>query len=127
MEIKNLDDKLYWYKATVLEVIDGDTLKLDIDLGMNIILKSRNYRLCFVDTPEIKGFEREDGLKVKMFLEDWINPGDPVLIRIYQIKDPVYGEYIADMYILELDNHYVSVKELVVEFMDMNDIKYKNF
>jgi micrococcal nuclease len=41
----------FWYGATVLGVVDGDTIDLMIDLGFNIHHKIR-VRLYGVNTPE---------------------------------------------------------------------------
>lgn len=41
----------FWYGATVLGVVDGDTIDLMIDLGFNIHHKIR-VRLFGVNTPE---------------------------------------------------------------------------
>tara|TARA_Y100000296_G_scaffold34959_1_gene40521 strand:+ start:3303 stop:3608 length:306 start_codon:yes stop_codon:yes gene_type:complete len=42
---------MYNYRATVVKVVDGDTVDLLIDLGFNISIKVRG-RLANVDTPE---------------------------------------------------------------------------
>jgi micrococcal nuclease len=46
-----LEEHLYWYRATVLRAVDGDTLELDIDLGMRLHSTIR-VRLLGIDTPE---------------------------------------------------------------------------
>ena len=48
----------YLYKATVTEVYDGDTITVDIDLGLNVWLKDQTLRLLGIDTPELRGEER---------------------------------------------------------------------
>ena len=45
---------LYWYRARVVNVVDGDTLDLETDLGFRITFLQR-YRLYGVDTPELSG------------------------------------------------------------------------
>lgn len=42
---------LYTYRATVVRWIDGDTVRLNLDLGFDATL-SRNMRVLGVDTPE---------------------------------------------------------------------------
>ncbi len=49
-----LENQLYNYKATVNKVIDGDTLVLNIDLGMGISNNNVKCRLLDIDTPELK-------------------------------------------------------------------------
>ena len=51
----------YKYKALITGVYDGDSITVDIDLGMNIWKKNVKLRLARVDTPEIRGIEKETG------------------------------------------------------------------
>ena len=43
---------MYEYKCTVVKIIDGDTVDVDIDLGFDVWLKKQRIRLYGVDTPE---------------------------------------------------------------------------
>ena len=42
----------YEYNATVVNVVDGDTIVIDIDLGFDVKLTNQKVRLLGVDTPE---------------------------------------------------------------------------
>ena len=42
---------MYEYKCDITRVVDGDTVDAEIDLGFDIIFKSR-IRLYGIDTPE---------------------------------------------------------------------------
>ena len=42
----------YEYHARVTQVVDGDTIVVDIDLGFNVVLSDQSVRLLGVDTPE---------------------------------------------------------------------------
>ena len=63
---------MYYYKAICTNVVDGDTMDFDVDLGFHLTAKIR-VRLLDIDTPEIYGkgakTERELGLKVKDYVE----------------------------------------------------------
>jgi micrococcal nuclease len=50
----DLTQHLYYYRATLVRVIDGDTIDVDIDLGFDRITTRRRLRLLGVDTPEHK-------------------------------------------------------------------------
>jgi micrococcal nuclease len=54
-----MDNSLYTYKAKVLSVYDGDSLRLDIDLGFKVVMQNQRVRLLGIDTPEVRGEERE--------------------------------------------------------------------
>jgi micrococcal nuclease len=91
-------DYLYWYKAYVTKVYDGDSITVDIDLGFDVILKNTKIILADIDTPEIRGDERENGL----ISRDWLT--NKILnkwISIKTIKDTTgkYGRYLAYIYI----------------------------
>jgi len=59
---KKIMDNLYYYRARVTKVYDGDTITVDIDLGFHVGLKSEKIRLYRIDTPEVRGPEREQVL-----------------------------------------------------------------
>lgn len=70
----------YIYKSTVLRIIDGDTIELDVDCGFHLKL-SMHGRLLGVDTPETRGETKEQGLISKEFVETVIPPGSKIIIR----------------------------------------------
>lgn len=70
---------MYEYKAKILNVVDGDTFDMDIDLGFNIHIHER-VRLLGIDTPEKFGKEKPLGLQVKQYAIDQFE-GKDVVIR----------------------------------------------
>ena len=42
----------FYYNCTLVRVIDGDTIDVDIDLGFSVILAKQRVRLAGIDTPE---------------------------------------------------------------------------
>lgn len=48
---------MYEYKAIIVNVVDGDTFDMNIDLGFNIHIHER-VRLLNIDTPENRGAEK---------------------------------------------------------------------
>ncbi|MBL97902.1 MAG: nuclease [Legionellales bacterium] len=53
---------MYEYRATVLKVIDGDTVDVDIDLGFGIVLKDERVRIMGIDTPESRTRDKVEDL-----------------------------------------------------------------
>ena len=43
---------MYEYRATIVKVVDGDTVDVDIDLGFGVWLKDERVRIMGIDTPE---------------------------------------------------------------------------
>jgi len=90
IEIKKCDP-MYHYKATIVDVYDGDTFTFIVDLGFSITVKEK-IRLSGVDTPELRGEERELGLKVRDYVEKLILNKE---CEITVFKKGKYGRYIA--------------------------------
>ena len=90
----------YWYTGTVLNVVDGDTVDLMIDLGFSIHHKIR-VRLYGVNTPESRtkdAAEKEMGLKAKEFTKDWLTNHKTVFIKTVVDKNEKYGRVLAELY-----------------------------
>ena len=56
--------KLYHYVADVTAVYDGDTITVDLDLGLGVWRHDQTIRLWKIDTPELHGPDRDRGLVV---------------------------------------------------------------
>jgi micrococcal nuclease len=90
----------FWYGATVLRVVDGDTLDLRVDLGFKIHYEIR-VRLYGVNTPESRTkdlAEKALGLKAKQFTQDWLNNHKWVYVNTIPDKNDKYGRILANIY-----------------------------
>jgi len=63
-----LQSKLYYYAGHVTSVYDGDTFTVDLDIGLGIWRRSQTIRLWKVNTPELRGADREKGLEARDFV-----------------------------------------------------------
>lgn len=64
---------MYVYSCKVLNVVDGDTIDIELDLGFHIKMKER-VRLLNVDTPEVFGPNAEAaGIVASDFTKKWID------------------------------------------------------
>ena len=64
---------MYEYRATIIKVVDGDTVDVDIDLGFVIIMKDERVRIMGIDTPESRTrdkVEKKFGLAAKTRLKE---------------------------------------------------------
>lgn len=99
----------YKYKALVTGVYDGDTITVDIDYGMDMWRKNVKMRLAYIDTPELRGAERPEGLRVRDYVRDMILDK---YITIQTIKDSTgkYGRYLAVVLIgdMNLNDHLIE-------------------
>lgn len=97
----NLLNKLYYYKAQVIRIVDADTIVALVDLGFTSSRKEM-LRFARIDAPELRGSEREAGLAAKEWLLSQISPGDEIIIRTE--KDDSFGRYICELYLLDGTN-----------------------
>lgn len=91
-------EKLYHYNAVVTDVYDGDTCTVDIDLGMNTWLRGEKIRLYRINTPEIVGKTKSEGIKSRDYLRKLVLDK---AVLIYTIKDrkEKYGRYLGEIWI----------------------------
>lgn len=111
---------MYEYKAKITNVVDGDTFDFEIDLGFGITYKNR-LRLYGLDTPEVRGSEREEGLRVKDYVKQLIDGKEVILItRKWKGK---YGRYIAEVLFTGKEGHvrYASPDGETILYTNLTD------
>ena len=92
-----MEQNLYHYKAHITKVYDGDTVTADIDLGFNMVMRKQKLRLLGIDTPEIRGEERPEGLISRDRLAELILNTD-VHIVTHKDKSGKYGRWLVTIY-----------------------------
>lgn len=108
----------YTYRAELIRVVDGDTVRLKIDLGFFIEVHE-SFRLYGIDTPEIRGKTRKEGLKAKKHVEDRFaeakqNDRD---ITACVHKKGKYGRWLAEIFFDDDSlNEELVEKGLAVEY-----------
>ena len=45
---------MYEYKVSVVKVVDGDTIDVDIDLGFGMVYKKQRVRMKGIDTQNLE-------------------------------------------------------------------------
>jgi endonuclease YncB( thermonuclease family) len=107
--------ELYTYSATVLEVIDGDTLKLRVDLGFKIFWVS-NCRLADINAMELKDKDqavRARAFEAKKYMEDRLPVNSSVLIKSSKLDKygrPVVTVYYGDRYMKNMNNELLTAQ-----------------
>ena len=89
---------MYEYSAEVKKVYDGDTITVDFDLGFGIILRKQKIRLLGINTPEVRGESRDQGLISRDRLHERIL-GKTVTIKTSRDKKGKYGRWIGEVFI----------------------------
>jgi len=108
-----IPNKLYHYRAIVVGVYDGDTINVNIDLGLSTWINNEKLRLARINAPELKGKERPKGLKSRDFLRDLLM-NKKVIIQTIKDRKEKYGRYLAEVW-LEENGKFINVNDLMVE------------
>ena len=67
---------MYEYNVTIVKVVDGDTVDVDIDLGFGMTYKKQRVRMVGIDTPESRTrdlVEKKFGKASKKHLKRLLN------------------------------------------------------
>jgi len=105
---------LFCYRAKVVSVYDGDTCRVDIDLGLGVWKKSETLRLNRINAPELRGTDREKGLVSRDYLRSLISDRD-VLLQTIRDKKGKYGRYLAELWVLDASAKWVNVNDLMIQ------------
>lgn len=65
----------FLYPVKIERVIDGDTIVVDLYLGLGVVLDGQYIRFYGIDAWEVRGEEREKGLKAKEYLTKRLEEG----------------------------------------------------
>lgn len=86
------------YRAYGLRVIDGDTIDLIVDVGLNVYTTER-VRVAGVNTPELRDpdfLTRERALGAMAFTSERC-AGKVFTVRTYKSGNEKFGRYLADI------------------------------
>ena len=89
----------YVYEAKVVSVYDGDTIRVDIDLGFNLWLHNEPIRFIGINAPELRGDSKVEGIKSRDWLASKLQPGTMILLRTEKDAREKYGRYLGTVYL----------------------------
>ena len=107
----------YEYRACYVENHDGDTVRLDVDLGFHIVVRE-TFRLWGINAPELKGDTKaeaersRDGLRAKLL-------GAEFVIRTRRGQEK-YGRWLCEIQLPNEPmtvNDWMVLQQLAVEYM----------
>lgn len=94
---------MYQYEVKrVIDVIDGDTIKVVISLGFDIYLE-KSLRLVDINAPDVRTLNEEVklyGLRAKQKLEEYVNTGEGRLIvsTMKPNQNDIFGRVLGSLY-----------------------------
>ena len=114
---------MYEYRATIVKVIDGDTVDVDIDLGFGIVLSNERVRIMGIDTPESRTrdkVEKKFGLAAKARLKELLGKTCTLKTQINKSGEDMKGKFGRilgdfDVYDNKTDSWQPVTKVLVSE------------
>ena len=111
---------MHEYKSKVTKIVDGDTIKCDIDLGFNIIMSNQTIRLFGIDTPESRTKDLEEkfyGNISKDFLNDYCPKGSYITLRTHLDKKGKFGRILGEIIVNKVNlNEQMVENNLAVEY-----------
>lgn len=95
----------YKYRARLVRVVDGDTVVLDVDLGMSVTVRE-TFRLYGINTPETYGVKKDSaeykaGMLAKERVTALLTPiseTDTLMVETFKDSKEKYGRYLARVY-----------------------------
>ena len=120
---------MYQYSAIIRKVVDGDTMEIDIDLGLSIWVRNEKLRLYGINTPEVYGVKKgspewELGNKSSDFVKSNLKENDQILVETIKDKKEKFGRYLGIIY-LKIDPSVLEVLtniRHIGDFYCLNDI-----
>tara|TARA_B100001094_G_scaffold173635_1_gene167938 strand:- start:192 stop:629 length:438 start_codon:yes stop_codon:yes gene_type:complete len=93
---------MYEYRCTLVKVVDGDTMDIDIDLGFGVWLKGERVRLYGIDTPESRTRDLEEkkyGLAAKSYAKQFLNDENGLMLKTkeYDAKGK-FGRILGELW-----------------------------
>ena len=104
---------MHEYKAKITKIIDGDTIRCDIDLGFDIVMANQTIRLFGIDTPESRTRDKEEkfyGNISKQFLNDYCPKGSYITLRTHLDKKGKFGRILGEIIV-----NRVNLNEQMIE------------
>jgi len=118
---------MFEYKCTILRVVDGDTVDVDIDLGFGVWMRKQRIRLYGIDTPESRTRDKEEkkfGLLAKRFVEGFLAKGSTALLVTEKDGKGKFGRILGKFQVFDGKTdratflHEIMIKEhMAVEYL----------
>lgn len=100
---------LFTYNGYVERVIDGDTLKVRLDLGFGTFSR-HDLRLRGIDCPEMS---TKAGEEAKIFVQSYIKEAQRIIVR--SSRSDKYDRYLADVFLPGEDGKDIYLNNLLLE------------
>jgi len=99
MEAPTFTKPVYCYRVVkIIKVVDGDTCDVLLDVGFSTYIRKR-LRFLGIDTWEVRGVEREEGLVAKARLQELLDAAENVYVQTEMDSQGKYGRVLAWLWV----------------------------
>ena len=111
---------MFTYNVTFNRIVDGDTAKVDIDLGFGIVYSNQTIRFWGIDTPESRTRDLEEkyyGKLASQYVKDRLVVGEKYQMRT-EIDKGKYGRILGEFFIDGVSlNQQMIDENMAVKYM----------
>ena len=107
-------------RAVVIDVYDGDSITVNLDLGFGVTLNNQKIRLARIDTPELKSnsskrvykTEKALGLDIQQWLEELLM-GKEIFIKSVDYE-PSFSRLVGEIYVY-IDDNMLHLNQYMID------------
>lgn len=99
---------MFEYSATLIAIVDGDTLKLDVDVGFKIHVREV-FRLARINAPELLTLE---GMQSRNFIAEQL--AKATALKVQTSRQENYGRWLAEI--------LIQTKDRASEWVNLNTL-----
>jgi micrococcal nuclease len=109
------------YDVTVIKVVDGDTVDVDINLGFGVTLTDERVRIMGIDTPESRTSDRVEDLfgeAAKARLKELMKHGGKLITTEDKHGEDMKGKFgriLGDFYVERYEGKKERVTDILIE------------
>lgn len=109
------------YDVTVIKVVDGDTVDVDIDLGFGITLRDERVRIMGIDTPESRTSDKVEDLfgeAAKARVKELMHDGGKLITTEDKNGEDMKGKFgriLGDFYVERYEGKREKLTDILIE------------
>lgn len=103
---------LYVYRTRIKDIVDGDTLIVDIDLGFGTWLHNQKLRLAKINAPELS---TPEGVASRNHLAQLTLDHEACVVQTFKDRKEKYGRWLAQVFLLGPKNTMVHVNQRMLD------------
>jgi micrococcal nuclease len=109
------------YDVTVIKVVDGDTVDVDIDLGFGITLRDERVRIMGIDTPESRTRDKVEDLfgeAAKARVKELMHEGGKLITTEDKNGEDMKGKFgriLGDFYVERYEGKKERLTDILIE------------